>query len=76
MIHAARSNPWHAECRMGVHILSRREQLKWEERAFSQSPRQTGQTSNISDSTDVRMWLLLQMLPIWLLELPQSVEMD
>ena len=61
---------------MGVPVLSRREQLKWEERAFSQSPRQTGQTSKISDSTDVRMWLLLQMLPIWLLDLPQSVEMD
>lgn len=30
----------------------------------------------VSDSTDVRMWLLLQMLPTWLLELPQSIEID
>ena len=39
-------NAWHEECRTGVRVLSRREQLKREKRALSQSPRKTGQTSN------------------------------
>lgn len=77
MIHEARMQPLACRVQDGCLCSEQEGTTHTGEKGLqSESQKDCLGFKQISDSTDVRMWFLLQMLPTWLLDLPQSIEIN